>query len=199
MNALAEISLWFLWVLVVVLYLLVLLLYRQWGLSLVSASERVNRGGLDLGERVPPLADLVTSADPLGNSSGNGWVSSSLYAIGVFLIPNCPICSDLKDELATIEFGDIWPDSHVVLIERIDDADQSRIVQTDGFLHIRFQDSDGAIFSRFDVQQAPFAFVISADERVQAKGVVNTVDAISTLVERANEGLEPEVIAHDRA
>lgn len=51
-----------LWLLVAILTFLVLLLYRQYGRSLLSAKERLGLAGLDIGAKVSPL--------PVSDASG---------------------------------------------------------------------------------------------------------------------------------
>ncbi len=196
MSSIAEISLWFLWLLVIVLYLLVLLLYRQWGLSLVRPSELVSRGGLDIGARVPGLSDLVGAADSAAVTPSDGWASTKHNTLALFVIPNCPVCTELKDELGSIEPDQKWPDSRLVVVQRVGVDDAQGVQRSNGYLHIRLSDLDGDHFAGFDIQQAPFAYVISADERVRAKGIVNTIDALDALLSGAESSSEGRKEAH---
>lgn len=200
MSSIAEVSLWFLWVLVIVLWLLVLLLYRQWGLSLVRPSDRFSRGGIDVGARAPRLLDLVVAADPAGVEMQDEWGASNRVSVAVFVIPNCPVCTDLKRELRDFEPTQRWPENSFVLVERIPVEDAPSVQRDNGYVHIRLRDPDGVHFAAYDVQQAPFAYVISPDRRIQAKGLVNSVEALEVLLGGAEgHSSDRKVVHHDDA
>jgi hypothetical protein len=57
-----NVAFWFsyavLWIIVIMLSLLVLLLYRQFGLTYMSGQRRINMQGLDVGARAPSFSLL---------------------------------------------------------------------------------------------------------------------------------------------
>lgn len=187
MSSVAEISLWFLWLLVIVLFLLVLLLYRQWGLSLVRPWDRYSQGGIDIGARTPDLTEIVNAVDPESLAFCEEWLSTTDPTLAVFAIPNCPVCTELKTGIESLEWGQRWPERRLVLIEKVELEDTSGVLRTNGYLHIRLTDPEDTHFKRFDVRQAPFAYVLSPDRTVQAKGLVNTLEDLEALLNRPQD------------
>jgi len=90
-----------LWLLVAILTFLVLLLYRQYGRSILPAKERLGLAGLDIGAKVGPL--------PVSDASGMATdipltTASSRASLQVLLLAasSCPICSQLWGEVGVL-------------------------------------------------------------------------------------------------
>lgn len=92
-----------LWVVVVLLAVLVLLLYRQFGLIMMPADARLGMDGLDIGKRIPPLTLEVFGSEHAVTGPttwrGEDWDS----ALVVFANPDCPLCEALWEDAKTTE------------------------------------------------------------------------------------------------
>lgn len=169
-----------LWCLVLVSLTLMLLLYRQYGLTIMPGRQRINLRGLDIGASPP----TVPVADSAGQPFELSWSVSDTGAPGaqvaVFAEPTCPICAGLLDrgeeltELASkwssIEF--IWVDGPAF------NHDHDPIGWT-----IAVNDQGTAI-REMQIPAFPFAYVV-ADGRVAAKGLINHAQDIEELVQSA--------------
>ena len=126
MSTFGIISMSLLWVAVIVLTVLVLLLYRQFGLAYMSGRARAGLQGLDLGARARPVAltgldgsahEIDWSAAPGSAAPGAGVTGPGATGPGatvlVFAQPSCPICGDLAADAAGLPAS--WPSSQVRL------------------------------------------------------------------------------------
>ena len=95
-----------LWVLVVGLLGLVLLLYRQFGMSYLAPHAQVSMQGLDVGSRAPAVALEGLDGEERGLTWG-GSPNGLRARLMLFALPSCSICVDLAGELQTLP--DQWP------------------------------------------------------------------------------------------
>ena len=123
MSTFGIISMSLLWFAVIVLTVLVLLLYRQFGLAYMSGRARAAMQGLDLGARARPVAltgldgsahDIDWSAATVPDAPVPGatvpdatvpgapvpGVTAPAATVLVFAQPSCPICGDLAADAA---------------------------------------------------------------------------------------------------
>ncbi len=175
-----------LWALVIVLVLLVILLYRQYGLSIMGSRQRLAMIGLDVGSAAPPLTGLLANLDepepPLTWSE-----EEPAGRLGRFLllaIATCPICQELRPVA-----GDIvgrWPDVEFVWIDGPDLESDSAETRPRGPAGWRvLQSPDEAAHAAMQVSVFPFAYAVDASGRVRGKGVVSDVEDIEATLARA--------------
>ena len=170
-----------LWTLVTVLMVLVVLLYRQFGLAYLASRDRLGLQGIDLGRPAPPLAE------PKGGAIPRSWRSEGVQAhVVVFALPTCTVCADLAEDVA--DLPETWPNIGFTWIDGSRSGRPQRAV--DRSLGWRVvEDSSGGIREAWDVSAVPFAFLLSGDGVVQAKQVANRgSDLLDFLV--------PEVVQH---
>lgn len=170
-----------LWVVVSILAILVVLLYRQIGLILMPGRQRTSLSGLDLGAVAPALGVRFVNrhrSPAIDWRAHQGEFAPSGWAI-LFATPECPICkglladgdvNGLADSRSDVEF--VWLDSRPLPAD-VQPAGWSVAV-----------DSEGLAAAAMEVPGFPFLYVIDARGRVAAKGIVNSVDEIRTLVRR---------------
>jgi hypothetical protein len=167
-----------LWLAVILLTVLVLLLYRQFGLAYMSGRARAGMQGLDLGSRARPVA--LTALD--GSDVEIDW-SPSLTRGGatvlVFALPSCPICGDLARDAASLPAA--WPASRFVWVDGTSAGRPARAVDGAPGWIVGMAEGD-AVHQAWDVSGAPFAYVVAASGRVAAKGVVNRAADVDRLL-----------------
>lgn len=159
-----------LWILVAGLLGLVLLLYRQFGMSYLAPHAQVSMQGLDVGSRAPAVA--LEGLD--GAERGLTWGGSpnGLRArLMVFALPSCSICVDLAGELQTlpeqwqgVEFAWVDGSAKPRPDRPVDDAPGWTVGTV----------PDDAAHEQWDVSAVPFAFLVAADGVIVSKRLINS-------------------------
>lgn len=159
-----------LWILVVGLVALVLLLYRQFGMSYLTPHTQVSMQGLDVGSRAPAVALDGLDGEDLGLAWG-GSPNGLRARLMLFALPSCSICVDLAGELESLP--EQWPGVEFAWVDgsakprpdRLVDAAPGWIVGTV---------PDDAAHEAWDVSAVPFAFLVAADGVIVSKRLVNS-------------------------
>ena len=94
MSALYIASYVLLWILVAVLTLLVLLLYRQYGRTIMGPLERINNSGLSIGEKLTPLSAHAED----GQLFSINWHDAADGTAVLFAASGCPLCDRILSE-----------------------------------------------------------------------------------------------------
>ena len=177
MSTFGIISMSLLWFAVIVLTVLVLLLYRQFGLAYMSGRARAAMQGLDLGARARPVA--LTGLD--GSARDIDWSAAPVAGttVLVFAQPSCPICGDLAADAAGLPVS--WPSSRFVWVDGTVTGRPRRAVDSaPGWIVGTAQDD--AVHAAWDVSGSPFAYVVGGNGRIAAKGVVNRAADVERLL-----------------
>jgi len=168
-----------LWLLVIVLTVLLLLVYRHFGLMAMDTGEGVQRDGLSVGRSAPPISGV----DSRGKTAT--WIPGARgRALLVFASPDCGPCVEMLPEISRLSSGS-GNDLDVMAVVA-GDSGRARELQhvTDGSLDCIAEDGDEG-FAAYDVRVTPFAFAIDMDGRVRAKGLANTQQNLTGLLARA--------------
>jgi hypothetical protein len=182
-----------LWLVTCSLFVLVLLLFRQFGTMLMPGRRRIELGGLDIGERAPELVvDLPTE----GRSSLLTWekrTDGKSATLVVVAEPHCPICKGLLKEggIASV------PQRNDVEFVWLDEKKPDHDIPV--YWTVAVAD-DGSAARLLDVPGFPFAYVLGSDGQVLAKGLVNSGEEISSLIGRAGRfepSLSPSEVQHE--
>jgi hypothetical protein len=185
-----------LWFLIVLLALLVLLLYRHFGLMLLPGAQRISLGGLDLDARAPSI--VVRSRD--GRDRSVEWVSErSDQTAGSFVVlalPGCPLCDHLRREEHLDDFPLMWPGVRFMWIDAAVEADAPIPDGWQGLLS-----EDRAAHEAMDIPGSPFGYGIRADGTIGYKGLVNIWNDLREALEKVfgEPRTEPEEIDAGRA
>lgn len=177
MSTVWIISMSLLWLAVIVLAILVLLLYRQFGLAYMSGRARAAMQGLDLGARARPVALTVLD----GSAYEIDW-SAGVHdgaTVLVFAQPSCPICGELATDAAGLPPS--WSASRFVWVDGTITGRPPRAVDGAPGWIVGTAEGD-AVHQAWDISGAPFAYVVGASGRIEAKGVVNTASDIERLL-----------------
>ena len=167
-----------LWGLVVLLLILVLLLYRQYGRSLMETREGIELSGLSLNEKVPVLSVETSGGQP----ATVDWHSSPRATAALFALPGCPVCEHLWHEESIVELAGIWSDVDFVWIDGPADHLDGRS-QLDGWRFLRSPDKSA--HQAAEVPASPYVYVVGNDSRVLAKGLINHSGQLSNMLAKA--------------
>lgn len=178
-----------LWMLVLVLSVLVLLLYRQYGLSLMDNRSRLNMEGLDLGTPAPALQ--VTDLDGAPRTLRLADYDLGNEAVIVFAADQCAVCAELA--LTAQEASDSRPDlDWLWIIDIVGAGSQPDAVDHgppgwDTYLAAAEPSGDTrsgqpvTAHTRMSVPGTPFAYGITGG-RIAAKALVNSTEDLDALV-----------------
>lgn len=185
MTALADLGLVAdvaLWLLLLTNFVLVLLLYRHFGLMSLGTLEGVQRDGLPVGDPTP----VVVGIRPDGVDTE--WTPSSRRpSLLLFAAPDCGPCRDILPQVSAL--ADAVPELELAVVTDgpVDRAKELADQISSERVTILAEDASGA-FNNYRVRVTPFAFVIGQDGRVQAKGLCNDPLRVQQLLAAA--GLE---------
>jgi methylamine dehydrogenase accessory protein MauD len=188
-----------LWLLFLVQAVLLFLVYRHLGLVLLSTAEGIQRDGLGVGEVAPAVSGVTPDGQDVRWAPQPG--RSELL---VFASPDCEPCAEVFpyiNEVATAPTGAGVPVTVIVA------GDRGRAMRAAENFASRIpflaESSTGA-FDRYKVRVTPFAFVIGADGRIQAKGLCNQPSSLRRMLVTggfidAAEAVERRIRSEDHA
>lgn len=182
MNTVLIVSHVGLWLLVSVLLLVVFALARQIGLierRIVPAGARMGNPGPAIGDRAPELHVTDISGRPVAI----GGARQKLTML-VFVSPTCPVCTDLLPAIQSVRKSERrYLD--LVLIGLTDDEAAHRAYshkhKLDEITYVVSQQ----IVEQYQVASPPYAVIVGADGRVNAKGIVNHLEHLDSLITAA--------------
>jgi hypothetical protein len=171
-----------LWALMALISVLVVLLYRQFGLIYIGSKGRVALTGLAVGAKAPQIAHLRTAGlafDWTWNADvpGRGTVA-------IFGQPACTLCAKLTPQLNV--FADRW--AHLIdliFVERgpLPGGPTHDVASRTQWKYV--EDPDGDLHAAFDIEAGPYAFVVDSSRRVLAKGIVNNIRNLEAVLSLA--------------
>lgn len=167
-----------LWILVALLLVLVLLLYRQYGRSLMETRERIGLAGLSLNEKVPVLTLETTDGQP----TTIDWQTSSQATAALFALPGCPVCDHLWHEESITELADQWRNVDFLWIDGPSDHLDGRGTLR-GWRFLR--SPDRAAHRVVEMPASPYVYIIGNNARVLAKGLINHSGQVSSMIAEA--------------
>jgi thiol-disulfide isomerase/thioredoxin len=171
------------WVLLIVMAILLLLVYRHFGLAALGTAEGVQRDGLQIGEVALPLTGVTAHGESIELVLQPG----SLYLL-VFVSPTCTPCTEILPSIHQLAM--INGEVKVILIV---DGSRERVVQlVDKFdppVSVTcLAEGETDTYQGYHVRVTPFAFMVGKDGRIQAKGLCNSTTRLRHLL--SSVGLE---------
>jgi hypothetical protein len=182
MNALFWVTYGILWIVLATVVVMLVLLYRQFGLMIMPGGRRISYAGLDIGVRAPVLplrfrdgTELAYDwiLPPAGSMAQQG-------TIALFAMPGCPICDGLAHNADIAALPERYPTVRFVWI------DGEKETETE---HANFYAWSMAVsrhahaHSAMDIPGTPFAYFISTDAHILAKSLVNALPDFEALIE----------------
>jgi thiol-disulfide isomerase/thioredoxin len=171
-----------LWLLVLTMGVLLLLLYRHFGMMSLGTLEGVQRDGLPIGSVAPPISGVTAAGQDIAWEPQRGQPQLLLFAT-----PECEPCATVLphvERLARAVNGGLG-------IATVVPGPRGEVAQFVERYRPPFpclaEDGSGA-FSRYRVRVTPFGFVVGGDGRILAKGLCGDRVRLRGLLEAADLG-----------
>jgi len=167
-----------LWLLVLILSVLVLLLYRHFGLATLGTAEGVQRDGLPIGEKAPPFSGLTVQGELIAWEPSHNHIT----LLG-FISPDCSPCARILPYIKQLE--KTKHDIDIVLVTSGPLATITSVVnkfRLPATILSMADDGSGAA-DTYRVRVSPFAFVIGKDRQILGKGLCDRPERLQTLLE----------------
>ena len=182
MSTLFYVSYVALWLLLLTMGVLVLLLYRHFGVMSLGTLEGVQRDGLPIGSVVPPISGVTAAGQDTRWESRRGQPQLLLFAA-----PDCEPCATVLphvERLAQAVNGSLG----IAAVVPGPRDEVARFVERyrPSFACLA-EDGSGA-FTRYRVRVTPFGIIVGSDGRVLAKGLCGDQVRLRGLLEAADLG-----------
>jgi methylamine dehydrogenase accessory protein MauD len=170
-----------LWVVVLTLAVLVLLLYRHFGLMALGTLEGVERDGLAIGDHAPPLNGITAAGEDVRLSPGESRPSFLFFAA-----PGCAPCEKVLPVLNQfVGLDGATPEIDVVTVVRGSMGNVQEVEETHRPPYLAFAEDESRAFEQYRVRVTPFAFVVGDDGLVRAKGLCSDPRRFASLLTAA--------------
>jgi peroxiredoxin len=163
-----------LWTLALLLSLLVLLLYRHFGLQAMGTFEGVSRTGLRIGEEAPPV-----SGNSLDGRGVTVWTKPIRSSLVVFGSSGCRPCEVVVPDL---DFLARRVDAESIVVITQNDDDHAAFVKKYRPSFRTLSDAGVGTSRAYQVKVSPFAFVVGPSGRVLAKAVISDRQKLMNLL-----------------
>jgi len=178
-----------LWIVVIVLSILVIVLYRQFGLIYIGSRARIEQTGLPAGRRAPEAVPLQVE----GRSVAWSWHTDGELrgTVAVMSTVECELCAELLPRLNQV--ADRWRGVfRFLVVDRVMGDGNGPVRQLpDPRSWIYALDPEAAMHESLDVEATPFVFVLDHTGTVLAKGIVNLPESIDAMVQDAASADKP--------
>ncbi|MGH2830617.1 MAG: TlpA family protein disulfide reductase [Actinomycetota bacterium] len=158
-----------LWALMLFLGVLLLLVYRHFGVIAMGTYEGVQRDGLAIGEKAPDFSGVTARGQEITLSSPGGQSRFLLFAH-----PDCGPCEAVMpfvNHLGAAAQNGLDLEVAAVVSGPRDEVE--RLVERYDPPFLALAEDGSGVFNLYRVRVTPFAFVIGGDGRVVAKGLCN--------------------------
>lgn len=175
------------WVLLLTEGLLLLLVYRHFGLATLGTIEGVQHDGLKIGERAFPIEGVTTQGEHIQWSPE----LSHSYLLA-FVSPNCGPCERILPFITALNSN-----VEVILV-----VAGSRMLANK--LKMRFRlsslmiclaEEEEHVYRDYRVRVTPFAFMIGGDGRIRAKGLCDTAEKLQFLLSTNGHNVPAKLFA----
>lgn len=154
------------WLLLTVQGILLLLVYRHFGLVAMGSVEGIQRDGIKIGEVAPVVTGVTLRGDIVEWNPVNGH-----RHLLMFVSPDCEPCARILPYIKRLEGA--ASDLSIALVVHGSSDSVGHLVSKFALpkAFICLGDSESGVRERYRVRVTPFAFVIGEDGRIQAKGL----------------------------
>lgn len=166
-----------LWVFLLILGILVLLLYRHFGLVALGTVEGVQRDGLAVGE----IAPLFSGITALGEMTAWEPAAPNTYFLA-FVSPTCAPCARVIPFINKVAITN--KNVHVILVVAGHGDNAALLMDSfhlDPSILCIAEEGSGAS-ERYRVRVTPFAFIIGTDRRILAKGLCDRPERLHAML-----------------
>jgi thiol-disulfide isomerase/thioredoxin len=169
-----------LWSLLLALGVLVLLLYRHFGLMAMGGVEGIRRDGLALGEVAPAIRGSAADGHE------ENWEPGGAPSFVIFAAPECEPCADVLPHVAQLANGANGAPLRVLAVATGREESAQRMLEKFALPFDCLAEGAGGAFAAYRVRVTPFAFVLGEDSRVLAKGLCNSASRLRELFAEAD-------------
>jgi methylamine dehydrogenase accessory protein MauD len=184
-----------LWLVVLALVVAVLTLARQVGLVLTRippAGARMENAGPAIGAKAPELIGRDFTGSDLRLASQRG-----KRTLLVFMASNCDACESLVPSLRSVAMSERATTETLVIFSRPSEQAARDFVKEHGLRGVVAGFAPDLVI-RYGVTSTPYGLMVDQQGFVRAKGVVNHLEHIESLINATDSGL-PSVEAAARA
>jgi len=164
------------WILLLIEGLLLLLVYRHFGLAALGTVESIQRDGLPIGEDAVPFEGITAQGESVH------WIPQPgrSYLLA-FVSPDCGPCERIIPSLLQLATFNVVG---VVLVVTGQRALATKLEEKFGLAATVtcLAEEENHIHEGYHVRVTPFAFMIGGDGRILAKGLCDTVDKLQALL-----------------
>ena len=169
-----------LWILLLTTGVLVLLLYRHFGMMSLGTLEGVQRDGLPVGSIAPPISGVTASGQDTGWQPKRGQPQLLLFAA-----PDCEPCATVLPHVERLA-GAVDDDLGIAAVVPGPRDEVARFVERYRPPFACLAEDGSGAFTRYRVRVTPFGFIIGGDGRVLAKGLCGDQVRLRRLLEAAD-------------
>lgn len=171
-----------LWVFMVFIAVLVLLIYRHFGIIEMGSYEGVQRDGLALGERGMEFSGVTAAGQDMTIEPAKGRNRFLLFAH-----PDCGPCAHIMPFANHLgqAVADGALDLELISVVSGPKAEVERMVEKYNPTFLALAEDGSGVFDHYKVRVTPFAFVVGGDGRVLAKGLCNDAVRMRDMLDAA--------------
>jgi hypothetical protein len=191
-TALFWVSYFLQWVLLALVTLLVLLLYRQYGRTVLPAKDRLELAGLDIGTSVGEFPAGDGTGEPERILLSTGGDGAPVWRVLTFGSSACPVCARLWGEVGVLPAEQAGVEYWWI---------QAGEAKTDpppaGWRLV--SDAGGLSHDPMQVPAMPYAYALDSGGVVRSKGLMNGVDDFRALLAVAARNADGHQLKRVRA
>ncbi len=173
-----------LWILICVMFGLIVLLYRHFGLAAMDTAAAHSRDGLPIGSKAPS----IDGVDALNNRVR--W-EPSLGRVSVlyFGAPTCAPCQEMMPHIEELALKNAATLEVVVVVPG--GAETAASMQRHGESFRCIADGGGIAASAYSIVVSPFGFLVDDFGAIRAKGLLSNVSHLDRLLSDSELSAEP--------
>ncbi len=180
-----------LWVLTLAIAVLVLLVYRHFGLAALGSLDGVQRDGLAVGDEAREITGIDANGEPFVWAKGPAFL--------LFAASECPPCAEILPSVNRL--AEAAPTLGIEVLAIVAGTGESAVLMHQKYgLRFPVVAEDGSpVFESYRVRVTPFGFVIGEDGRVRAKGLCNSPARLHALLQAGGIETAAQVMALELA
>src|ERR687894_1839089 len=188
MSTLFFVSYVALWLLLLSMGVLVLLLYRHFGVMSLGTLEGVQRDGLTIGSVAPAISGVTAAGQDTSWQPKRGQPQLLLFAA-----PDCEPCAAVLPHVERLA-GAVDGGLGIAAVVPGPRDEVARFVERYRPPFPCLAEDGSGAFTRYKVRVTPFGFIVGSDGRVLAKGLCGDKIRLRVLLEAADLGDIAEVV-----
>jgi hypothetical protein len=180
MSTLFYVSYVALWLLMLTIAVLVLLLYRHFGMMSLGTLEGVQRDGLPIGSVAPAISGITAAGQTIAWEPKRGQPQLILFAA-----PDCEPCAAVLPHAGRLAHA-VDGTLGITVVVPGPRGEAARFAERYRPPFPCLAEDGSGAFGRYRVRVTPFAFVVGGDGRILAKGLCGDQARLRGLFEAAD-------------